>query len=162
MGENFLFKEGSFSYVFSMNSIDHGFSPEKIVNETWRVLEQGGSAYVEIFCYPVLDKIMFNIGHRDPLFSYHPNKMTPRDVLHLFSVPGFDLAFSRISSFHTIKKPGDVIKRVKINPFHFFIRAADHALYKLAPGFFGKHIFLVAKKPMNPDRERAPRWRKSA
>lgn len=47
-GENLLFKDKQFDYVFCVNVIDHTPSPEKMVSEIKRVLKNKGKLYFEV------------------------------------------------------------------------------------------------------------------
>ena len=83
IGEDIPFDNGRFSVVFSRNSIDHGLSPRRTIQECVRVLEQGGLFVLGQWVYAPAVAVAKQIAERSGVWrnTGHP---------HAFSVRHFE------------------------------------------------------------------------
>lgn len=94
--ENIPFTDGYFDIVFTTNTLDHTWQPEKGLREIRRVLKNGGFLVLTVNCCGPLHKLyrLFKekIGRAD---KYHPHTFSPNEVIRLISDVGFTMLVSR-------------------------------------------------------------------
>ena len=79
--ENLPFSDEAFDFALCINMLDHTIVPGDVLCEISRVLRPGGLAFVQVYTTPVIDKTFIRLGYREPLFEYHPHKISAPELL---------------------------------------------------------------------------------
>lgn len=90
-GEVVPFADGSISMVIIDNMLDHVLSPDKVLNEIWRVLSKDGMLYIELNIHTAWGFILHRLLAKLKIDKGHPHSFTAGKIrehltMHRFAV----------------------------------------------------------------------------
>jgi ubiquinone/menaquinone biosynthesis C-methylase UbiE len=99
IGESLPFKSDTFDGVLLYNCIDHGIAPFMILDESKRILRQGGAIHLYVDTYSIqftaYRRILENLFHESK-YKEHPNCLRFKSVSKYLK----NLGFVELKSFH--------------------------------------------------------------
>jgi ubiquinone/menaquinone biosynthesis C-methylase UbiE len=99
IGESLPFKSDTFDGILLYNCIDHGIAPFMILDESKRILRQGGAIHLYVDTYSIqftaYRRILENLFHENR-YKEHPNCLRFKSVLKYLK----NLGFVEHQSFH--------------------------------------------------------------
>ena len=142
-------EDGSVDYLYSLNVLEHIPDDDFLLRLWFKKLKSGGEVLVYVPAFPVLFSSMdTKVGHH--------RRYTIKDLQRKLEAAGFSIGRSRyadcVGFFATLayKLMGD--KDGGINPtalriYDKFIFPLSRLLDTLAGSFFGKNVYVRARKP---------------
>lgn len=154
VGEYLPLKDDTFDVAFNINSLDHSYSPERIIKEIYRVLKEQGYLILMVHTVSLAEKVAYYIIHKMPSFLLHlwSEDSTISSRLR-FTLP------SPIFRFLEAIFGYNLIRASFLHPYQFRRKALETLLEKngikiikklMLPSFSSRQktqLFLVALKP---------------
>lgn len=105
VGEEIPFPDNYFDLVICLNALDHTINPQKVIEESFRVVKNGGTFFLSIF---VSSKIIYfyrrmkeAIGMGDPL---HPFHFTEEKIITMLKDSSFEIISVDVDIYKIVSK----------------------------------------------------------
>jgi SAM-dependent methyltransferase len=102
-GERLPLADSSVALIILDNVIDQTYSPDKILEEIYRVLQPGGQLYVCVNVHTGLGAVLHDVLAVLRIDKRHPHTFTGRTLRRLLGSHGFMVVFEQIEDYGQVK-----------------------------------------------------------
>ena len=103
-GENLPYPESFFSVVIIDNVIDHTHSPEKVLDEIYRVLKKNGLLYLAVNIRTAWGAMIHRVLAALYVDKGHPHTITKEAIRELLMANHFEIFTEEFEDYHDLKK----------------------------------------------------------